>query len=102
RKRTLQLADVALHLVRDEAQDLFGDEARVVTQLRVEDGEPRLEVRRLDVGDEPPLESRAQPVLEGGDLLGGTVRRDHDLLVDLMQRIESVEELFFGAVLAGE
>ena len=100
-QRALELADVALDLMGDEAEHLFGDEAPVV-ELGVEDGEPRLEVRGLDVSDESPLEPRTQPILERGDLLGGTVGRDHDLLVDLVQRIEGVEELFLRSVLAGE
>src|SRR4029077_5494969 len=100
RQRAFQLADVALHLVRYEAQNVFGNQAVVVAELGVEDGEPGLEVRGLYVGDETPLESRAQPVLESRYFLWRTIGRDDDLLVDLVQRIEGVEELLLGAVLA--
>src|ERR1700676_4015453 len=68
----------------------------------MEDGEARLEVRRLDVRDQSPLEPRAQPVFQRGDFLGWTVRRDDDLLVDLVQGVEGVEELLRGTVLARE
>ena len=68
----------------------------------MKDREASLEIRRLDVGDETPLKPRTQPVLERGNFLGRTVGRDDDLLVDLVQCIESVEELLLGAVLAGE
>ncbi len=68
----------------------------------MKDGEPRLEVRGLDVCDQAPFETRSESVLEGWDLLRWAVRRDDDLLVDLMQRIEGVKKLFFRAVLAGQ
>ena len=88
--------------MRDEAQDLFRDQAAVVAQLGVENRQASLEVRRLDVGDESPLKPRTQPVLERGDFLGRSVGRDDDLLVDLVQGVERMEELFLGAVFPGE
>src|SRR5438046_2076636 len=68
----------------------------------VEDREAGLEVGRLDVSDEAPFEAGAQAVLEGRNLLGRPVGGDDDLLVDLVQRIEGVEELLLGPVLAGQ
>src|SRR5258707_15333926 len=68
----------------------------------MKDGEARLEVGRLDVCDQSPFETRSESVLQSWDLLRWAVRRDDDLLVDLMQRVEGVEELFFRAVLAGQ
>jgi hypothetical protein len=56
----------------------------------------------LDVGDQSPLEARAQAFLEVGDLLGVLVGGEHDLLVVVVQGIEGVEELVLGAVLAGD
>src|SRR5437764_119246 len=102
RQRALQLADVSLDFVCDEAEHLFRDQAHVVAELGVKDGEASLEVRRLDISDKTPFESRTQPVLERRDLLGRAVGRDDDLLVDLVKRIEGMEELFLGPVLAGE
>src|SRR5438128_4864947 len=101
-QRALQLADVALDLVRDEVQHLFRNQASVVAELGMKDREASLEIRRLDVGDETPLEPRTQAVLERGNFLGRTVGRDDDLLVDLVQRLDSLEALFSGAVVAGE
>src|SRR5436309_3330851 len=96
RQRALQLADVSLDFVCDEAEHLFRDQAHVVAELGVKDGEASLEVRRLDISDKTPFESRTQPVLERRDLLGRAVGRDDDLFVDLVKRIEGMEELFLG------
>ena len=43
--------------------------------LLAQDGDAGLEVGRLDVGDEAPLEPGAHPVLERGQLLGRQVAR---------------------------
>ena len=102
RQRALELADVALDLVRDEVQDFLRHKACAAAQLGVEDREASFEVWRLDVGDEAPLESRSQPVLQCRNLFRGTVGGDDDLLVDLVQRIEGVEELFLRPVFPRE
>ena len=64
--------------------------------LLAQDRDPGLELGRLDVGDQAPLEPVAQPVFEGDQLLGRPVAGDHDLLVGVVQRVERVEELFLG------
>ena len=97
-----QLADVLLDLVGDEGQDVLRDVAAGGAQLRLEDRQAGLEVGRLDVGDQAPLEPGAEAVLERRDLLGRPVGRDDDLLVDLVEGVEGVEELLLGAVLAGQ
>ena len=73
---------------------------RLALGLLAQDGEPGLELGRLDVGDEAPLEPAAQPVLEGGDGAGVAVGGQHDLLVGLVERVEGVEELLLEALLA--
>jgi hypothetical protein len=60
--------------------------------LLAEDGDAGLEVGRLDVGDEAPLEATAHPVLEACQVLGCDVARDDDLLVVIVQGVEGVEE----------
>ncbi len=88
--------------------DLRGDELEhlrrrgepLLGRLLAQDGDAGLEVGGLDVGDQAPLEPAAQPVLERGDLLGRPVRGDHDLLVGIVKRVEGVEELLLGALLA--
>ncbi len=50
----------------------------------------------------PPLEARAQPVLEAVQLLGRDVGGDHHLLVRVVERVEGVEELLHRLFLALE
>ena len=61
-----------------------------------------LEIRRLDVGDQPPFEAAAQALLEGRDVPRRAVGGDDDLLLARVERIEGVEELLLGALLVGE
>ena len=68
--------------------------------LLAQDRDPGLEVGRLDVGDQAPLEPVAQPVLERLEPLGRAVGGQHDLLVGVVQRVEGVEELLLGLGLA--
>ena len=68
--------------------------------LLADDRDLHLEVRRLDVGDQPPLEPRAQPLLERRDLLRQRVGGHDDLLLRVVERVERVEELLLGRVLA--
>ena len=62
--------------------------------LLAEDGDAGLEVGRLDVGDQAPLEPRAHAILEVRQLLGRQVGGDDDLLVGVVESVEGVEELF--------
>jgi hypothetical protein len=50
----------------------------------------------------PPLEARLDPLLQPVDLARGAVGGDDDLLVLVDQRVERVEELVLGRVLAGD
>ena len=67
-----------------------------------EDREARLEVGRLHVGGETPLEARAQPLLEPAHLAHRPVAGQDDLLAGLVERVEGVEELLLDALLASE
>src|SRR5260370_12183997 len=70
--------------------------------LLLENGDARLEVGGLDIGDQAPLEARAEPLFDLGDLLGRAVAGDDDLLARLVEVVEGVEELLLGAFLARE
>jgi hypothetical protein len=70
--------------------------------LLAQNGLARLEIGLLDIGEQPPLESRAQTVLQRLDVLGRPVARDHELFGRLVQRVEGVEELFLRLLFALE
>ena len=57
RQRALELADVRFDATGDQVGDLVGQTGVLEARLLLEDGDPGLEVRRLDVGDESPLEA---------------------------------------------
>ena len=56
--------------------------------------------RRLEVGDQAPLEAGNQAFLEVLDLAGGTVAGEDNLPVPLVEGVKSVEELFLDALFA--
>ncbi len=70
--------------------------------LLAEDRDPHLVVGRLHIGDQPTLEAGAHPVFEGGNRARRPVAGDDDLLAVLVERVEGVEELLLGALLAGD
>lgn len=65
---------------------------RLALRLLAQDRDTGLEVGRLDVGDQSPLEAAAHAIFETGQVLRCHVARDHDLLVVVVQRVERVEE----------
>src|SRR5919201_1295391 len=64
---------------------LVVDVDSVDLHLLTEDRDARLEVGRLDVGDQPPLEAAAQPLLERRNVARRTVARHDDLRAGLVQ-----------------
>ena len=76
-----------------------GDVDPVVLHLPAQDRDARLEVGRLDVGDQAPLEARAQPFLERLDVARRPVGAHHDLAAGLVERVEGVEELLLDPLL---
>ena len=85
---------LSLMLVAMKARTSGGDAAEVLgLGLLAEDGEAGLELGRLDVGDQAPLEPGPEAVLEAGDRLRGPVGRDDDLAALAVELVERVEEL---------
>ena len=82
--------------------DLVRDVHFLFLDLAIEDGDARLVVRGLEVDIQPALESAAQPVREAPDLRHGPVGGEDHLLVRVVQRVERVEELLLGSLLALE
>ena len=97
-----QLADVGLHLAGDGLEDLVRHLAAGALGLGAQDGDAGLQVGRLDIDDQAPLEARAQAFLQGHHGLGRAVGGDDDLLVLPVQGVEGVEELLLGRFLAGD
>ena len=85
---------------RDELQDVARHRQPVLRRLLAEDRDARLELGRLDVGDQAPLEPRPQPVLQRLEALGRPVGADDDLLVRVVEGVEGVEELFLRTFFA--
>ena len=63
-ERALELADVGADVAGDEERDLGGQRDALALGLALQDGDLGLEIGRLDVDDESPLEARAQTVFE--------------------------------------
>src|SRR3990170_5565720 len=103
RQRSLELADVPRDATGDERQHLgIRDVDPVSRHLLAEDGDARLEVGRLNVDDEAPLEARAEALLERGDVTRRTVRGQDDLPAGLVEGVERVEELLLDPLLVLE
>src|SRR5919198_1225418 len=67
-----------------------------------EDRDAMLEVRKLDIGDHPPLEAAHEAGLESGNVGGRSIAREHDLPTSLVERVEGVKEFFLRRFLALE
>ncbi len=98
----LELPDVGLDRPGDEHRHVVGDVGLFRRRLLADDRDFHLEVRGLDVGDQSPLEPGTQPLLERRDFLWQGVGGHDDLLLRVVQRVERVEELLLGRVLAGD
>src|SRR5438067_13446619 len=70
-QRPLELADVFLHLVRDEREHVLRHQPRVGTNFGLQDGDPRFKVGRLNIGDQAPRKAGTQPVPRVGISFGG-------------------------------
>ena len=73
-----------------------------VSAFFLQDRHLRLEVGRLDVGDESPLEPRTETLLEPRNFVGRPIAAEDDLLLRVVERVEGVEELVLRAFLAGD
>ena len=100
-QRALEFADVRGDAARDERQHLgIRDRETLRLDALAQDGDARLEVGGLDVGEKAPLETGTEPFLERRDLARRPVGRDDDLGAAFVQRVERVEELLLDPLLA--
>src|SRR5215467_10322827 len=61
-----------------------------------------LEAGSTEIGNESPLETRAQPVMEMAHGPGYAVAAEDNLLAGLMQSVEGVEKLLFRGLFTGD
>ena len=102
RERSFQLTDVGRDVARDEEGYLVVQWDALQIGLLLENGHPGLDVGRLDVRDEAPLEAVAQPLFEVRDVLRDLVGGEDDLAPQLVEGVERVEELLLRTFAAGE
>ncbi len=70
--------------------------------LLAQNGHAGFDVRRLQVGDQAPLEAGNQALFQTLNFAGGPVAGHHDLLARFVQGVEGVEEFLLDALLAGQ
>src|SRR4029077_3929695 len=102
RQGALQFANVGLDRARDELSDVVGKVKTLRFGFLLEDGDLGLQIGRLDIRNQSPFKARTQALLDGGDLLGRAVRRQHDLFLQIVQGVERMEEFLLGALFAGD
>src|SRR5690606_35672345 len=97
----LRLAKAVTRISAPSSSRMFVEGREPVARgLLAGDRDARVGVRGMDVGDEPPLESRPQAVLEAVGLLGRQVGRDDGLVVGVVGGVERVEERLHRLLLA--
>src|SRR5438309_10644184 len=67
-----------------------------------QNGEAGLDVGRLQLRGQAPLETRNQTVFEIGDLRGRTIAREHNLFVTVEEGIEGVKKFLLRSFFPGE
>ncbi len=101
-QRALKLADIRGDLVREELGNLLRHVDFQLVSLRLQDAEAQLIAGRVNIGHQTPAEAGTKTLFQtfeaGRALVGG----NDDLAVLVNQRIESMEELFLGALLAAD
>ena len=87
-------------MVGDELGHILGKVEVEKLRLALDDGHAGLEIRRLDVGGQAPLEAGLKTVVEQLHLLGRTVGGEDDLTLGLVEGVEGMEKFFLGGLLA--
>ena len=98
-ERALEFAHVRANVRSDEQGNVCRKGDSFLLTLFLQDRHLGFKIRRLDVGNQSPLEAAAQAVFNFRQLFRRPVTGDHDLLHRLVQRVESMEEFFLGAFL---
>src|SRR3954464_8080578 len=90
-----------MNLLGDQLQNGAGD-LNASVELRPQNGDACLQIRRLNVGDEPHLKARPEAVFQSRDRLRGPVTREDDLPTTLMYCIKCMEKLFLCTLFTGD
>jgi len=77
-----------------EVDDIFGEFDTFFFRLLAEDGCPCLKDWGLNVGYQAPFKPVDQPLPYSTNVLGRSIARNYDLLLDVVESIEGVEEFF--------
>ena len=80
-QRALQLANIRFDLSGDVDGDVVGQRHRFCFGLLLQNCDLGLQIGRLDIGNESPLEPRSQPLLELPNLVRRTIAAKDDLLL---------------------
>src|SRR3984885_13778668 len=100
-ERAFELANIRFDGAGNILGDFIGNLDAFALRFFLQNGDFRFEVGQLNIGDQAPLEARAQALFDGGDFLGRAIGRDNDLFLLIVERIERVKELFLGAFAGG-
>ena len=96
------LTHVISDAFRNKVTDFIGDFQSGLDCLGLDDGDPGLDLRGLDIRGQTPFEPIPKAFFQIRNILGEFVGSQDDLLVRLMQRIEGMEELFLSSFAAGQ
>ena len=97
-----QLANIRLNGTSDVFGDVIGHLYALAFRFFLQDCDLGLQVGRLNVRDQAPLESRTQAFLDGGNLLGRAIGRNHNLFLLVVERVERVKKFFLRAFAGGD
>src|SRR4051812_38263749 len=98
-QRTFKFTYIGANIRSYEQSNVCGKRDPLLLALLLQDRNLGLEIRRLNVCDQSPLKSAAQTIFDLGKFFRRPVTRNHNLLHRLVQRVESMEELFLSAFL---
>ena len=101
-QRAFEAADVFGNILRDEIDDIIGDDCIQATRLRAKDRSASFDIRHLNIGGEPPFETGNETGFEFGDFTGATITRKDDLFSRFEEIVKGVEEFFLDPLFACE
>ena len=100
-QRAFQFANVGVDLIGDVHHRFVRNVEIFRLRFLAQNGDPRLQVRRLNIGDQSPFEPGAQPFFQCRNFLRRTVAGNDDLLMFFMQRIKCMEKFLLGPFFSG-